>query len=84
MDKDLKNVLLVTVPEFVAVAKLHAGSIESFKDSGLPVEHFDGVIADPATDVVTAGATMAKKLGAIVDPGVTRYTYPAAVSMIRI
>jgi len=33
---------------------------ESLKDSGLPVEHFDGVIADPATDVVTAGVNMAK------------------------
>lgn len=44
---------------------------ESLKDSGLPVEHFDGVIADPPTDVVTAGVNMAKKLGAIVDPEVT-------------
>lgn len=84
MDKDFINVLLVTVLEFAAVAKLHARSIESFKDSGLPVEHFDGVIADPVTDVVTAGTSMAKKLGAIVDPGVTRYTYTAAVSMIHI
>jgi len=55
---------------------------ESLKDSGLPVEHFDGAIADPATDVVTAGVNMAKKLGAIVDPEVTRYTYPAVVRMI--
>ena len=44
---------------------------ESLKDSGLPVEHFDGVIADPATDVVTAGANMAKKLGTNVVIGLS-------------
>ncbi len=55
-----KNCLLVTVPEFEAVAPLYKRVKESLKEAGLNVAHFDGVIPNPTTDVVTAGANMAK------------------------
>jgi len=61
-----KKVLLVTVSEFPAVAELYEKVKKSLKDAGLTVEHFDGVIPNPTTEVVTAGAIMAKKLGANV------------------
>ncbi len=61
-----KRALLVTVPEFPAVSELYAKVKKSLTDAGVTVEHFDGVIPNPTTDVVTAGADMAKKLGANV------------------
>jgi len=61
-----EKVLLVTVPEFPAVAELYDKVKKSLKDAGLTVEHFDGVIPNPTTDVVTAGANMAKNMGANV------------------
>src|SRR5659263_739330 len=55
-----KNVLLVTVPEFDVVAPLYKRVKESLKKAGLNVSHYDGVIPNPTTDVVTAGANIAK------------------------
>lgn len=58
--------LLVTVPEFPAVAALYAMVKESLSQAGVEYAHFDGVIPNPTTDVVTAGADMAKAFGAEV------------------
>ena len=54
-----KTALLVTVPEFTAVAKLYADVKASLKAAGISVVHFDGVIPNPTTDVVTAGTQIA-------------------------
>ena len=58
--------LLVTVPEFDAIAPLYAKVKESLQHAGVTVTHFDGVIPNPTTDVVTAGADMAKQAKAEV------------------
>lgn len=61
-----KKALLVTVPEFPAVAELYAAVKKSLTDAGLTVAHFDGVIPNPTTDVVTSGANIAKEFCADV------------------
>lgn len=61
-----KNVLLVTVPEFEAVAPLYKRVKEYLKEAGLNVAHFDGVIPNPTTVEVTLGANMAKECRADV------------------
>ena len=61
-----KSCLLVTVPEFDAVAPLYKSVKEYLKEAGITVAHFDGVIPNPTTDVVTAGANMAKEFKAEV------------------
>lgn len=58
-----KKALLVTVPEFPAVKELYAKVKESLINSGVEVIHFDGVIPNPTTDIVTEGANMAKAAG---------------------
>lgn len=58
-----KKALLVTVPEFSAVKELYAKVKKSLIDNGLEVVHFDGVIPNPTTDVVTEGANIAKSSG---------------------
>lgn len=55
-----KSALLVTVPEFPAVANLYTRVKKNLIDAGLKVSHYDGVIPNPTTDVVTAGAAIAK------------------------
>jgi alcohol dehydrogenase class IV len=57
-----KRCLLVTVPEFPAVAPLYARVKQYLADAGLEVSHFDGVIPNPTTDVVSAGADIAKAM----------------------
>ena len=61
-----KSCLLVTVPEFDAVAPLYKRVKEYLKEAGMIAAHFDGVIPNPTTDVVTAGADIAKKIKAEV------------------
>lgn len=61
-----RNCLLVTVPEFDAFAPLYKRVKQYLKDAGMEIAHFDGVIPNPTTDVVTAGADMAKKIKADV------------------
>lgn len=61
-----KKALLVTVPEFPAVSALYAKVKQSLADAGVACTHFDGVIPNPTTDVVTAGANMARECGAEV------------------
>jgi alcohol dehydrogenase class IV len=61
-----KKALLVTVPEFPAIAPLYERVKKRLSEAGLRTAHFNGVIPNPTTDVVTAGAKMAKEAGAEV------------------
>ena len=56
-----KRALLVTGSKSSAVASLCAKVKESLTSAGVEVTHFDGVIPNPTTDVVTAGAMLAKE-----------------------
>ena len=56
-----KKCLLVTVSEFDAVAKLYKDVKQCLAQAGLECIHFDGVIPNPTTDIVTMGATLAKE-----------------------
>lgn len=58
-----KKAMLVTVPEFPAVAKLYADVKAALAAAGVECVHFDQVIPNPTTDVVTAGADIAKAEG---------------------
>ncbi len=55
-----KKAMLVTVPEFPAVAELYANVKKSLTDAGVAWVHYDGVIPNPTTDLVTKGADIAK------------------------
>lgn len=55
-----KKAMLVTVPEFPAVAQVYATVKKSLTDAGIDWVHYDGVIPNPTTDVVTKGADIAK------------------------
>ncbi|MCX7037757.1 MAG: iron-containing alcohol dehydrogenase [Spirochaetes bacterium] len=61
-----KKCLLVTVAEFPAMAPLFAEVKELLRKAGSVVTHFNGVIPNPTTDVVSAGARMAREAGADV------------------
>lgn len=61
-----RRCLLVTVPEFPAFAPLFARVKESLAAKGVSVAHFDGVIPNPTTEVVSAGALLARDSGADV------------------
>lgn len=58
-----KKAMLVTVPEFPAVAELYAKVKKSLADAGVVCVHYDGVIPNPTTDLVTRGADIAKAEG---------------------
>lgn len=58
--------ILVTSLTSPRSAALHNEVKQSLADAGVEVVHFDGVIPNPTTDVVTAGADMAKAFGAQV------------------
>ncbi|MFQ6037078.1 MAG: iron-containing alcohol dehydrogenase [Candidatus Aminicenantales bacterium] len=62
--------LFVTVPETPELASHFARVKESVEGAGVSLSHFDGVIPNPTTDVVTAGAKMGKEFGADVVLGV--------------
>lgn len=64
-----KKALLVTVPVFPAVEKLYAQVKENLHKAGVEVAHFDGVIPNPTTKEVSAGAALAKQFGAEVVVG---------------
>jgi len=65
-----KRCLLVTVPAGKTLGPLFDRISDCLKEAGLAVEHFDGVIPNPTTDVVNTGAQMAKEFGADVVLGV--------------
>jgi len=52
--------LLVTEPRSAPLGPLYDKAKESLAAAGLAVTHFDGVVPNPTTDVVSAGARMAK------------------------
>jgi alcohol dehydrogenase class IV len=59
-----KKALLVTGPKSSAIAPLYEGVKKQLAKAGLQSAHFDGVIPNPTTDVVSAGANLAKQFGA--------------------
>lgn len=65
-----KRCLLVTSKNRSPLNALYRQVIELLQADGITVEHFDGVIPNPTTDVVTAGAQMAKEMQADVILGV--------------
>jgi alcohol dehydrogenase class IV len=67
-----KRCLLVTVPaeSAPAFAPLFDRVKRYLAESDVAVEHFDGVVPNPTTDCITAGAEIAKESGADVVLGV--------------
>lgn len=60
------NCLLVSVEEFDAIAPLYKRVKESLKKAGVKYAHFDGVLPNPTTDIVSDGAKMASNINADV------------------
>ena len=54
-----KRALLVTVPVFDAIAPAVEAAKASLTKAGLAVAHFDGVVPNPTTESITAGAAAA-------------------------
>jgi len=65
-----KKCLLVTVPNTFFLSPILNGIQKRLKEAGVEVAHFDGVIPNPTTDVISAGAKMAKEFKAEVILGV--------------
>lgn len=61
--------LLVTAPEVPVFAALYSRVKAILDGSGIQVAHFDGVVPNPTTDCVTAGAKLAREFGAEVVVG---------------
>jgi alcohol dehydrogenase class IV len=61
-----RRCLLVTVPVFPEFEALYRSVKRSLEDSGVSAAHFDGVIPNPTTEVVSAGARMAENFRADV------------------
>jgi len=61
-----RRCLIVTVPEFPAFSPLIARVKASLAGQGVAFAHFDRVIPNPTTDVVSAGAGMARDFEADV------------------
>ena len=59
-----KKALLVTTPNSPKKGTLYERVKKILTDAGISVAHFDGVIPNPTTDVVSAGAKMAREFGA--------------------
>ena len=64
-----KRCLLVTVPVFDAIEPAVEKVKVLLKEAGLEVAHFDGVVPNPKTDSITAGAEAAKSINADVVVG---------------
>jgi alcohol dehydrogenase class IV len=65
-----KRCLVVTTPISDFLQPLVDRVDAYLKEASITVEHFDGVIPNPTTDVVNAGATVAKEFGADVVLGI--------------
>lgn len=61
-----KRCLLVTVPSFPALEPVFEKVKVLLKQAGVNVAHFEGVIPNPTTESITAGAVMATKHNADV------------------
>jgi len=55
-----KRCLLVTVPAFAALEPVYDKVKSLLKEAGVEVAHFDGVVPNPTTKSITAGAKIAK------------------------
>jgi alcohol dehydrogenase class IV len=62
--------LIVTVPEFPALAPLFRRVKDFLAARGVAFAHFDGVVPNPTVDVVSAGGALARDFGADVVLGV--------------
>ena len=62
--------LLVTGSHSKSVAALVERVVSKLNDAGIETAHFNGVIPNPTTDIVTKGAELAKKLSAKVVIGI--------------
>lgn len=58
--------LLVTVPESPAFKPLYARAKQYLNEADVAVAHFDGVVPNPTTDCVSAGAALAREFKADV------------------
>jgi alcohol dehydrogenase class IV len=65
-----RRCLLVTVPEFPEFAPLFRRVKDSLAERGVALAHFDGVVPNPTTGIVSAGARLARDFGADVVLGV--------------
>jgi len=65
-----RRCLLVTVPEFPEFAPLFRRVKDSLAERGVALDHFDGVVPNPTTGVVSAGARLALDFEADVVLGV--------------
>lgn len=61
--------LLVTVPSFPALDPVVRRTKDKLAAAGVETVHFDGVVPNPTTDVVTAGTRMAREFKADVALG---------------
>jgi alcohol dehydrogenase class IV len=61
-----KKALLVTVPEFPAVASFYKKIKDKLNEAGVETAHYDQVIPNPTTETVSEGARRAKEFGAQV------------------
>jgi len=61
-----RRCLIVTVPVFPALAAALKKVRTSLEAVGLDVAHFDGVVPNPTTDVISAGARLAREFRADV------------------
>jgi len=59
-----KRCLLVTTPAFPAVESQYSRVKSILENAGIEVKHFDKIQPNPTTENITAGANMAKALGA--------------------
>jgi alcohol dehydrogenase class IV len=59
-----KKALLVTVPEFPAVAPLYKKVKDRLDEAGIETAHYDQVIPNPTTEVVSEGAKLARQFDA--------------------
>jgi len=65
-----KRCLIVSRPESGTLEALYVRVKTYLRESGVTFEHFGGVVPNPTTDCVSAGADLAKELGADVVLGV--------------
>ena len=56
-----QRALLVTVPSTEPLGPVIAKARASLESAGLAVAHFDGVVPNPTTDSITAGAALARE-----------------------
>jgi alcohol dehydrogenase class IV len=61
-----RRCLIVTEPAFPALAAAAQKVQASLKAKGIPFAHFDGVVSNPTTDVIAAGARLAREFRADV------------------